>query len=404
MDTLDEILAPKKNEYLAVGLMSGTSADSVDAALVRFMRRDNGFDDQILEFISQPYPKNLRERIMKVFKDEAGSLELACQLNFEIGEVFTKATHRLILASGFPAQAIKVIGSHGQTVYHIPPTPGKGRKPTPSTLQIGESSIIANSSGIPVASDFRPPDIAAGGQGAPLISTADYYLMAHGSKTRILQNIGGIANCTYLPAGGEMGDLIAFDTGPGNMVMDGLMTVFTDGKKTYDKNGNMARSGTPDEKWLKELLKMPYFSRKPPKTTGREMFGYEFVKKMAEEGKKRKLSEKDIMATAGMFTVESIARAYEKFLFRKARPKEIILSGGGSKNRFLVNALKERLPEDMELVTQEKYGVNSKAREAIGFALLGLLCILGLPGNIPAATGAREKVSLGKIYFPLESA
>jgi anhydro-N-acetylmuramic acid kinase len=400
MGNLESITEDKKHTHLAIGLMSGTSVDCVDAALVKFTVEGDSIDDQLLEFISHPFPKNIREKIFQLFKDEAGSLSLACELNFAIGEVFAKAAERLILSSGYPKQGITVIGSHGQTFYHLPPGL-KGRpKYTPSTLQMGEAAIIAQKTGIPVASDFRTADIAAGGQGAPLISTADYYLLSHGSKTRIIQNIGGIANCTYLPAGGKIDDVLAFDSGPGNMVIDGLVSEYSNGKDKMDRNGNRAKSGNVDEEWLKELLREPFFSQKPPKTTGREKFGLDYVKMMMKEGEEKKLCENDIIATATLLTAESIIMAYKNFCYKLGEPKEIILGGGGVKNKFLVNEIRKRLPKNIKLRTHEYLGINSQSKEAIGFALLGLLCATGKPGNVPSATGAKKAVPLGKIYYP----
>jgi len=400
MESMESLLKPKKEKYLAIGLMSGTSVDSVDAALVRFTIQENRIDDQLLEFISVSFPKELRKRIFQLFKNEAGSLELACELNFEIGAIFTKAAKKLLFSSGFPPELITVIGSHGQTIYHIPPGDKKRGKYTPSTLQIGEASIIALNTGVPVVSDFRTADMAVGGNGAPLISTADYHLFTHGSRIRIIQNIGGIANCTYLPAGGSPEDVLAFDTGPGNMVIDGLVSHFTQGKEHYDRNGKRAIKGAVNEKFLAALLKDPYFSRKPPKTTGREYFGADYLKKIISGAKKRRLSENDTIATATQLTVDSILMAYEKYCYSRGMPKEVIIGGGGAKNRFIVNGLRNKLAQEIKVLTHESLGVNSKAKECIGFALLGLLCILGEPGNIPSATGAKKKVPLGKIYYP----
>lgn len=397
---MESLMSPSKQEYLAVGMMSGTSADGVDASLVRFKVRDDHIDFQLLEYLSAPYPKKLRNRIFQLFRDEKGSVKLLCELNFEIGEYFAKVAERLILASGFPKQGVSVIGSHGQTVYHLPPGQKEMGSYIPSTLQIGESTIIAQKMGIPVAADFRTADMAAGGNGAPLISIADYYLMSHGAKTRIIQNIGGIANCTLLIAGGGIDDILAFDTGPGNMVIDGVVFHLTEGKKKMDKNGKMAQKGSVDEKWLKTLLKNPYFNLKPPRTTGRELFGEQYARELIKQGRKRKLSDEDIVATVSMLTVHSIIDSYEKYCFPKAKPKEIILGGGGAKNKFLVNELKERIPAGIRLMTHENLGINSKAKESIGFAMLGLLAVLARPGNVPSATGAEKQVNLGKLYYP----
>ena len=400
METMESLLSPRKHEYLALGLMSGTSADGVTGALVRFVIQEEHFEDQILEFITVPYPKDLRQKIFRLFRDEAGSLRLVCELNFEIGQFFGKVAQRVIFNSGIPKDAIHVIGSHGQTVYHLPPGQKELKKYAPSTLQIGEASVISQMTGVPVASDFRTADIAAGGHGAPLIAAADFYLLRHGSKTRIIQNLGGIGNCTYLPAGAGLEKVIAFDTGPANMAVDSLVFHLTGGKETYDRDGKRAASGKVNEKWLKSLLSHQYYSKKPPKTTGREMFGEPYALELLREGKKRRLAPNDIIATASMLTVESIILAYEKFCFPLGMPKEVILGGGGAKYRFIVNALKNRLPSEIKVMTHESLGINSMAKEAIGFALLGLLCALGRPGNVPAATGAKKSVILGKLYYP----
>jgi anhydro-N-acetylmuramic acid kinase len=400
MDTMETQPISPKQEYLAIGLMSGTSVDSVDAALVHFTIQEGRIRHQLLEFTSISYPKDIRTKIFTVFQDGIGSLSMACELNFEIGAIFARAAQRLITSSGFPRQSIKVIGSHGQTVYHLPPGDKSRKKYTPSTLQLGESSVIALRTGIPVVCDFRTADMAVGGQGAPLIPMADYYLLSHDMKTRIIQNIGGIANCTYLPANGTPDDIIAFDTGPGNMVIDGLASSFTDGREQYDKRGKRASRGKVNVKLLALLLKDPYFSKSPPKTTGRETYGRNYVEKVMEQGKNLKLSHDDIIATASRLTVETIIHAYKKFLFPRGIPSEVILGGGGAKNRFVVNSLRDCLQPEVKLLTHESLGVNSKAKEAIAFALLGLLCILGQPGNIPSATGAKKAVTLGKTYYP----
>ncbi|MBN1902599.1 anhydro-N-acetylmuramic acid kinase [Candidatus Sumerlaeota bacterium] len=387
-------------EFLAIGLMSGTSVDCVDAALAHFTIHEGKFRHQLLEFTSVNYPKEIRAKIFTAFQDGVGSLSMACELNFEIGAVFAKAAQRLINSSGFPRHSIHVIGSHGQTLYHQPPGNKSRKKYTPSTLQLGEASVIALKTGIPVVSDFRTADMAAGGQGAPLIPLADYHLFSHEKKTRIIQNIGGIANCAYLPANGSLDDVIAFDTGPGNMVIDGLVSSYSNGRELYDKRGTRAFKGKINEKLLAILLKDAYFSKSPPKTTGRELFGENYVRNLIELGKKMKLSHDDVIATASQLTIETIMQAYKRFLFPRGIAGEVILGGGGARNRFLVNGMRTHLQPDVKLLTHESLGVNSKAKEAIGFALLGLLCLLGIPGNIPSATGARKAVPLGKIYYP----
>jgi anhydro-N-acetylmuramic acid kinase len=269
---------------------------------------------------------------------------------------------------------------------------------TPSTLQIGEASIIAQVTGIPTVSDFRTADMAAGGNGAPLITFADYHLLRDKIKGRVVQNIGGIANCTLLPANCGIADVTAFDTGPGNMVIDGLVARITDSREACDRNGHIAASGVVNQRLLNDLLAHSYFSAPPPKTTGRELFGMSYVNRLITKARERAISDNDLVAIATALTSESILRAYHDFVFPRMHVDEVILGGGGAQNPFLVGLLRHGLPDDIHLLAHEDVGISSKAKEAIGFALLGWARLHNIPGNVPSATGASHQVLLGKIY------
>lgn len=365
------------------GLMSGTSADGVDVAIIDF----DGSRVQVRAFEMIPYPPEVREEIFRAFRPETGRVDAICRLNFTLGEMFAKALMRLSKKSGIGLETIDLVGSHGQTIYHIPERPR-------STLQIGEPSVIAERTGITTVADFRPRDIAAGGQGAPLVPFADYLLFRDPRKNRALQNIGGIANVTYLPAGGGIEDVLAFDTGPGNMVIDRLIGRLTQGQKAYDAGGDMAGRGTVHAALLGELLRHPYFRRRPPKTTGREVFGTQFTDAFYRRARALRISPQDMLATATALTARSIAEAYRKFL--PAQVDEMILCGGGAWNVTLVAMLQSAMPET-RILRMSDLGISPDAKEAISFAILAYATVHGLADNVPAATGARRAAVLGKI-------
>lgn len=305
-----------KRKLRVAGLMSGTSADGVDVGIIDF----DGKRVDLLAFGMYPYSEGFRKKIFNLFRPETGRVDEICQMNFEIGEIFAAALKKLSRKSGIDLTTIDLIGSHGQTIYHIPEKPR-------STLQIGEPSVIAERTGITTVADFRPRDIAVGGQGAPLVPYADYILFSDRRKTRALQNIGGIANVTYLPAGGQVADILAFDTGPGNMVIDRVVWLMTGGRKSFDAGGKMAAEGKVNPELLQRLMAHPYLKRRPPKTTGREMFGVQFTDAVYADGLKRGLAPADILATVTAFTARTIAGAYSRFLPRAV--DEVILCGGG---------------------------------------------------------------------------
>jgi len=373
-----------------VGLMSGTSADGVDAAVVDIDRRKV----RLLAFEMFPYRVALRRQILSLCRPESARLEDICHYNFVLGEVFADAVVKLCSRNGISLDSIDLVGSHGQTIYHQPRGRCYGQTRIRSTLQIGEPSVIAQRTGITTVADFRPRDMAADGEGAPLVPFADYVLFSHKRLNRAVQNIGGIANVTFLPDGCKQSDLVAFDTGPGNMVIDGVVRLISGGKQRFDRNGKMAAQGTVNKRFLDEMLRHPFLRRHPPKSTGREEFGADFAQRIYQRGKRRSLTDVDIVATVTAFTAQSIARAYRRFL--PAMPDEMILCGGGAHNETLVEMLHSGLPE-VKMLSTGDFGIGVDAKEAVSFAVLAWATIRGQPNNVPGATGAEQPVILGKI-------
>jgi anhydro-N-acetylmuramic acid kinase len=315
-------------------------------------------------------------------------------LNFAIGEVFADAVLKLCRKSRISINSIDLIGSHGQTIYHNPKGTRFGKLLLRSTLQIGEPCIIARRTGKTVVADFRPADIAAGGQGAPLVPYADYLLFSHKKKNRIVQNIGGIANLTWLKARADIKDVLAFDTGPGNMIIDHIANLITKGRYRYDVDGKIAAKGKVNARLLEKLMQHKFLKRRPPKSTGREEFGAAFSNRLYNTAAKAGLKPADILATVTAFTARSIIAAYRRFL--PLLPDEVILCGGGAKNKTLVKMLKEQIKPAKVLLTDD-FGINTDAKEAISFAILAGQTIRGIPNNVPSATGAKTSVVLGKI-------
>ena len=372
------------------GLMSGTSVDGVDVAVVDITKQKV----HLLAFDVFPYPPALRREILRLCRPESARLDNICHYNFVLGEVFADAIIKLCDKSGIPLSSIDLVGSHGQTIYHNPRGKRYSRTTIRSTLQIGEPSIVAHRTGITTIADFRPRDIAAHGEGAPLVPYADYILFGHNRLSRAVQNIGGIANVTFLPRGCKQDDIIAFDTGPGNVVIDSIIRLISGGKKRFDPAGKMAAQGTVNKRLLNEMLRHPFLRRHPPKSTGREEFGSAFANKIYQNAAQKGLSDNDIVATVTAFTAKSIARAYNKFL--PTMPDEVILCGGGSHNNTLVEMLRGELP-NVKMLSTEDFGISVDAREAVSFAILAWATINGLTNNMPGATGADQPVVLGKI-------
>jgi len=370
--------------------MSGTSVDGVDVAVVDITKQKV----HLLAFDVFPYSPALRREILSLCRPETARLDNICHYNFVLGEVFADAIIKLCRKSGISLSSIDLVGSHGQTIHHNPRGKRYSQTTIRSTLQIGEPSVIAQRTGITTVADFRPRDMAAGGEGAPLVPYADYFLFGHDQLSRAVQNIGGIANVTFLPSGCKQDDIIAFDTGPGNMVIDSIIRLISGGKQRLDLGGKMAAQGTVDKSLLNEMLRHPFLRRHPPKSTGREEFGSSFAGRIYQKAAKKGLSETDIVATVTAFTANSIAWAYHQFL--PTMPDEVILCGGGSHNNTLVEMLRSELP-NAKMLSTEDFGISVDAKEAVSFAILAWATINGLTNNVPSVTGADQPVILGKI-------
>ncbi|HET6429106.1 MAG TPA: anhydro-N-acetylmuramic acid kinase [Phycisphaerae bacterium] len=381
----------RKKRLRVVGLMSGTSADGIDAAMVDIVGQTQKV--RVGAFATYPYPPAVRREVRALCDPATSSVDRICHMNFLLGELFAEAVIRLADEAGICLDRIDLIGSHGQTIHHLPvPRRGLGRR-IRSTLQIGEPSVIAERTGITTVADFRPRDVAAGGQGAPLVPYADHVLFASGRASRVICNIGGIANVTYLPAGAGIEKVLAFDTGPGNMVIDALVRHATGGRREFDRDGRLGRSGRVHQGLLAELLKHPYFRRRPPKTTGREQFGTAFARAMIERGRELALTEADLVATATALTARSIGRACGRL---PGPVDEVILCGGGARNLAMVELLREAVgPAALRIM--DELGIDADAKEAVSFAILAAATVRGQAGNVPSATGAGRAVVLGKI-------
>ncbi len=365
-----------------VGLMSGTSCDGVDAAVVE-VRRGEHLRVRTLATWSRPYGEAERQALLRLSTSEATTEDL-CRQNFEIGERLAEAALQALACAGLGPGDVHLVASHGHTAWHVP-----GH----STLQLGEAAVVAERTGLPVVSNFRARDVAAGGQGAPLVPYLDWLLFSHPGRHRAVQNLGGIANVTYLPASGGPDAVVAFDTGPGNMVMDGVVELLTG--RRYDDRGRMAATGTPQPALLQELLQDPYFAQPPPKSTGREVFGASYARALVERGRALGIPDEDLVATVTYLTARTVADAY-RFL---GRVDEVLLSGGGVHNETLVRWIRELLAPVPVRTTAEE-GVDPDFKEAVAFAVLGALTAWGLAGNLPSATGARRPVVLGDITPP----
>ncbi|MFH1709101.1 MAG: anhydro-N-acetylmuramic acid kinase [Planctomycetota bacterium] len=379
-------LADRKTLRVA-GLMSGTSADGVSVAIADI----NARGARLRAFATIPHPRGLRARIFRLFQPATSRVDEICRMNFVLGEVFAAALIRTARKARIPLGSIHLIGSHGQTIHHLPPRKGGSG----ATLQIGEPSVIAERTGITTVADFRPRDMAAGGQGAPLVPFADLFLFGAGKRSRVLLNIGGIANITWLPAGGRASGIIAFDTGPGNMIIDRLAWHASAGRRDYDRDGKLAAQGTVDGRLLAGLMRHAFLKRRPPKSTGREEFGVQFADRLWLRARKARMRPADLLATATAFTALSIAGACTRFL--PGPVDELVLCGGGAHNPTLVAMLRGALPAGVRITAPEKYGVTADFREALAFAVLAWATVKGMAGNVPSATGARWPVVLGKI-------
>ena len=368
-----------------IGLMSGTSLDAVDAALVEIEREDDVVRLDVRAFAMRPFEAIVSEQVRALLPPQAGSTAGVCAVNVIVGEAFAQAAIDLAERAGLSIAAVDLIASHGQTIYHQV-AEGEAR----STLQIGAPAAIAERTGCTVVADFRPRDIAAGGQGAPLVPYLDALLFADPQLYRASQNIGGIANVTYLPPGGAP---LAFDTGPGNVLIDEAVRLLSGGSATFDRDGWRAADGSVDERLLAAWLSHPFFRQPPPRSTGREQWGPREAFRYVEQARERGLSHDDTIATLTALTARSIAAAYRQFL---GRVDDVVIGGGGARNPTLLRMLREALPETTVRPVDE-LGLDADAKEAVAFALLGYATLHGWPNNVPSATGARHPVVLGSI-------
>ena len=374
---------------IVVGLMSGTSADGTDAAVVDIQGAPPRLQWKLLAHIHQPHPHALREEIFACFRPETGRVDRLCALNFALGRAFGSAALAAIEAAGLVPAQVGLIGSHGQTLWHTPAGPDS------STLQLGEPAVIAEMTGLPVISNFRVRDMAAGGQGAPLVGYVDALLLRADETVRAALNIGGIANVTYLPPLSCVNETaFAFDTGPGNMLIDAAVAHITGGAQTYDRDGALAAQGMVEESLLRELMNEPYFAQHPPKTTGRERFGMQLGEQIWQRAAEIGVNRADLVATLTEFTVQSIAQAFRDFL--PNMPEELIVSGGGARNPVLMARLAASLPE-CRVMTSDTLGIGAEVKEALAFAVLAYESWHKRPGNLPEATGASRPVILGNL-------
>ena len=377
---------------IVLGLMSGTSVDGVDATISDIRRRGQKLQAKLLAFDSLPYSSSLRNRILTVSKK--GNVSEICHLNVLLGEMFARAAHKVVKRSGLSVKKVQLIGSHGQTIYHRPqPIREPGIGSIRSTFQIGEPAVIAERTGITTIAQFRARDLAAGGEGAPLAPYAHSLLFGHQSRSRLVVNLGGIANVTLLPAGSHVQGIRAFDTGPCNMLLDGVMEILSHGKQLMDRGGRVAQRGQVDYRLLRQLLGHPYIIKKPPKSTGREEFGLPFIQRTLLKARRHHLSQADVLATCCRFISLSIRGAQQ---FMRHVVDEVVVGGGGVYNGALMAELAAAF-HPVTVKPMEDYGSHSKAFEAQAFAVLAYQTWHGQASNVPSVTGASRQVILGSV-------
>lgn len=378
---------------LVAGIMSGTSVDGIDVAIVKIGGESFDLKIEPVGFRESPFPAGVREEVLAV-SDTTVAMSRISQLNFLLGRLFGEAVLDACEHASVPVSDLDLIGSHGQTIYHQGRASSLFGFEVASTMQIGEPACIARIAGAPVVADFRPSDMAAGGVGAPLVPFADYLLFRHRVRSRVALNIGGIANLTAIPAGAGPEDVLAFDTGPGNMVIDHLVQAITDGTGRFDRDGRMASQGNADEGLLGTLLGDPYYFQPPPKSTGREHFGVRFAEKLQDWG----LAENDLVATAAELTVRTILLAVERFVRPRMPVHELVVSGGGRWNPSILRPLQEGL-RGTRVRKSDEFGIDGDAKEAVAFAILAYEAFHRRPANLLSATGARAPAILGKIVY-----
>ncbi|HUR82545.1 MAG TPA: anhydro-N-acetylmuramic acid kinase [Thermoanaerobaculia bacterium] len=380
-----------------IGLMSGTSLDAIDVAMVRIQKHGLNAVVRLEHFREYPYPPKIRNVVRELFDPKRARIDDICRYDFILGEVFAAAVLRLLEETKIKAETVDLVASAGQTIWHDPEVSTlnpdvdwiNGPIETRSTFAIGQSAVIAERTGIITVGDLRVRDVAAGGQGAPLVPYFDWVLLRHKTRGRAIQNIGGIGNVTYIPPKAAWEDVFAFDTGPGNMIIDELAWVATNGRQTYDVDGALAAAGTVHDELLEYWMSDQYFSKLPPKTTGRELFGAQFARRILAEAPQVPIN--DLIATATALTAESIARSYRQFVMPRGPISEVMIAGGGAKNPTLLKMLGQRMPKQKILVYKA-----SEAKEAMAMAMIANDSVVGLVTNVGGATGGRPTV-LGKI-------
>ena len=403
---------------LVLGMMSGTSADGIDSALVRISGAPPTLKVELQAHTQQPFPPQIRKEILRVAEQNPLTPAEFSQLHFRLGHIYAAAAAAACAKFRISLRKIDLIGNHGQTIFHQgQPTRFLGAK-TASTLQIGDGSTIANLTGITTVSDFRPADVALGGQGAPLVPFADYVLYRHPTLGRVSLNIGGIANVTVVPADAKLSDVLAFDSGPGNMLIDALVRHYTRSRQRYDKDAALAQSGRSLPALLDELMSDPYLKAAPPKSTGREYYGAAYVTRLLAMGRRHKAKPNDIVRAATIFTALAVADALHRFVLPKCKIHQIIVSGGGAQNPLILAQLSALLGHSaapalrsfegavgtrpfspIEVLTSEDLAIPSGGKEALAFAILAYETFHQRPSNIPTATGARGPAILGKISY-----
>ncbi len=380
--------------------MSGTSLDGVDTAVARLEGSGSDLEIELLGHYGFPYPPELRELLLQNSAQDTSSVLEISQLNVRLAFEYEKAVRSAARQARTPLSSVDLIGSHGQTVHHVPERTECAGMEMISTLQIGDPSALANLLDVPVVGDFRVADMALGGQGAPLVPYFDFAYFRSDEEARGLLNLGGIANLSVIPSGAEIDDVFAFDTGPGNMVMDSLARILFD--EPFDESGRHASGGEFSENMMAELLRDPYFEQEPPKSTGREYFGAPYAERLVTRCQElmRHPGPNDILATASMLTVFSVYQAYARYVRGRQEIDVLIVSGGGMHNEYLMERLKNTFAP-IPVRTVEDYGLSSDAKEALCFAVLAHEALNGVPTNIPSVTGASRKTVLGKICMPV---
>jgi anhydro-N-acetylmuramic acid kinase len=380
-----------------LGMMSGTSADGIDVALADISGAPPRLTAKLEGHYHAPFPKLIREAILRLANGAATTTAEISQLNFLLGEEFAAAAIAACAKWRIPLRKISLIGSHGQTIFHQ----GLARKflssrRIASTLQIGEPSIIAERTGVTTIADFRPADMAAGGHGAPLVPFVDYLLYRNAKIGRVALNIGGIANVTVIPAAARSQDVFAFDTGPGNMIIDALVERFSKGRQKYDRGARIASKGRVIRPLLEEMLRDPYLRQRPPKTAGREQFGAAYAADLVAAARKHRERAEDLIRTATIFTALSIVDAFRRFILPRATIQELIVAGGGTKNPLIMAQLLAALPA-ITIRESAELGVAAEAKEAFAFAILAYEAFHLRTNNLPSATGAKHSAILGKL-------